>query len=171
MDDAQRRRGWLFPPSEGVFDGIELAYLDPYDEADRHLLIAAEHPEMARAIQEERDEIELHGVTMSPSLHLSMHEIVANRIWDNDPPEWWDTAQRLTRAGYDRHEVLHMLAGVVSDEVYAAMNGEQRSDTASSEALAALPDSWEAMRAPAPIATNRAERRALQRRKGHRPHR
>ena len=47
-----------------------------------------------------------------------MHEIVANQLWADDPPEVWQTATRLLAAGYERHEVLHMLASVVSDDVY-----------------------------------------------------
>ncbi len=50
-----------------------------------------------------------------------MHEIVANRILSDTPPEFWETARRLTRQGYCRHDVLHMLGAVVSREVYDAL--------------------------------------------------
>ena len=93
-----------------------------------------------------------------------MHEIVAERLWADDPPEAWPTAQRLSALGYDRHEVLHMLMSVLSDELYRAVQGSasgpQDPDQAA-VALAALPGSWEAQREVTP--TNRAERRAQQR--------
>jgi hypothetical protein len=60
-------------------------------------------------------------VTVNPVLHIAMHEIVANQLWANDPPEMWETAARLLAAGYERHEVLHMLASVVSDELFEAL--------------------------------------------------
>ena len=107
---------------------------------------------------------------MSPNLHIAMHEIVANQIWDGEPPETWQTVQRLLEAGYDRHEVLHMLASIVSGDVYRALTeGQAHDPNATLAALAELPDSWERQRAniPAERHLNRAERRAAQRRARH----
>ncbi len=160
MTDEVARRTWVLPPTTGMVDGIELSLLDHEEEGDRHFLLLAEHPELAEAIKNDEGEIDLHqGGTMSPRLHLAMHETVANQIWHDDPPEMWATAQRLTQAGYDRHEVLHMLAYVVSSDVYNAMASKASFDIARTRReLAALPDSWEALKAPAPA--NRATRRA-----------
>lgn len=172
MSDAHARRQWLFPAAGGVFDGIELALLEPEEEGDRYVLLLADHPELAAAIDRGDEEIVQHGVAMSPQLHLTMHDIVAKRILDDEPKEWWDTAQRLTSLGYERHEVLHMLSSVVSDEVYQGMRGDPREDDASTRALAALPGSWETMRpTPSVQPANRAERRALQRRQRDKRHR
>ena len=166
MSDELARRAWLMPAVSGVVEGIDLSLLDPADESDRHFLIVAEHPELAEAIDANQDEIELEGVPMSPRLHLAMHEVVATQIWNNDPPEVWSTAQRLMQAGYDRHEVLHMLASVVSTDIYNAMSGKMPFDSARTRReLAALPGSWEAMRAPVP--PNRAARRARARKRQH----
>jgi hypothetical protein len=82
----------------------------------------------------------------------------------------WHTAKRLMGDVYDRHEVLHMLASVVSDDVYSALRDNQPPDPAlTSAALAALPGSWELQRTqiPAERHANRAERRAAER-KHHR---
>lgn len=77
---------------------------------------------------------------MNPQLHLAMHEIVANQVLANEPPEMWDTAKRLTGAGYERHEVLHMLASVVSADVLSALHDNESNDPARTRAaLAALP--------------------------------
>ncbi len=163
------RRAFAVPPAHGTYDDIELAWLDPSDPDDRHILIEAEHPELQAALRSERDEIVIAGEPMNPRLHISIHEVVANQLWDDDPPEAWETAQRLLAAGYDRHEVLHMLGSVVSDEIYDVMTERRPADLARMRAaFAALPDSWEAMRSPAPEAPrNRAERRAA-RHRGHR---
>lgn len=127
---------------------IELSLLDPCQEDDRHFLIVAEHPELQQAVEDDQDEIILHGHLMSPRLHISMHEIVANQLWADDPPEAWPTAQRLMALGYERHEIIHMLGSVVSGEVWRNMQYEEPFDPDRFRAgLDALPGSWEADRA------------------------
>ncbi len=150
MSDEERRL-FAVPALTGQFDGIELSLLDPDDEHDRTILVLAEHPELRSAIESGRDQIHHHGRAVNPQLHLAMHEIVANQLLANEPPEMWDTAKRLTGAGYERHEVLH---------------DRQSPDPARTRAaLAALPGSWERQREeiPAERHANRAERRAAER--------
>lgn len=127
--------------------GIDLAVLDPSDPDDRRLLILADHPELHDAVRNEVREIKLRSQIVKPELHLAMHEVVANQLWDDNPGEVWLTAQRLLTMGYDRHEVLHMLASVVSNQVWGALHEHQTIDTRHYEArLRELPKSWEAMR-------------------------
>jgi hypothetical protein len=148
----------------GIVDDIDLALLDPADRDERRLLIEAEHPVLRPALQDALEEIVLDGQVVNPSLHIALHEIVAERLWADDPPEMWPTAQRLSGLGYDRHEVLHMLMSVLSGEIFRAMHtpGSTTQDRAQTRAaLAALPGSWEAQREVMP--PNRAERRAQQR--------
>jgi hypothetical protein len=77
-----------------------------------------------------------------------MHEIVANQLWADDPPETWPTARRLMALGYARHEILHMLGSVVSGEAWRTMQYKEPFDPDRFRAgLEALPDSWEAERA------------------------
>jgi hypothetical protein len=164
------RRALAAPITSGEFDGIDLASLDPANPDARRILILADHPDLAAAIDAGRSEIHMGGETTSPVLHISMHEIVANQLWDDEPPEAWETAQRLLAAGYDRHEVLHMLGSVASAGVYAALvEGRPHDPDAMRAALAALPESWEQARANIPEQrhTNRAERRAAQRKRRH----
>jgi hypothetical protein len=166
----EERRAFAAPRAAGEFDGIELAYLDPSDENDRRTLILAEHPELHDAIEADLDEIHVGGELMNPQLHLAMHEIVANQLWADDPPEMWQTAQRLLAAGYDRHEVLHMLASVNSAAVYGMLHDQRPADLDEMRAaLAALPESWEEWRRQVgeQRLANRAERRAAARH--HRP--
>jgi hypothetical protein len=147
----------------GTVDGTDLALVDPADRDERRLLIEAEHPMLRQALDDDLDEVVLDGQLMNPSLHIALHEIVAERLWADDPPETWRTAQRLSALGYDRHEVLHMLMSVLSGELHQAMQGpaSPQDPKHTALALAALPGSWEAQREVTP--TNRAERRAQQR--------
>lgn len=164
MSDEAARRLWLMPPASGVMDDLDLSLLDPFDEDERQVLLLAEHPELWCAIEDDLDEIVLEGRLMSPRLHLTLHEVVANQIWQDDPPEMWSTAQRLTDAGHDRHTVLHMLGSVVSVDIYNAMTGKATFDLdRTRRELAALPGSWQALGQPPPV--NRAARRAQARRR------
>lgn len=97
-----------------------------------------------------------------------MHEIVTNQLWADDPPEMWQTADRLTAGGYACHDVLHMLGSVVSGQVWQAMvNGAPYDIERVRLELVALPESWEAQRDqwPRELSRARAERRAKERRR------
>jgi hypothetical protein len=136
------RRSFAAPPRTGESDGIDLALLDPADADDRHLLILAEHPELATAIERGEEGIVVGGQPMSPQLHVTTHEVVANQLWDDDPPEVWQTAQRLLAAGYRRHAILHMLGSVFSRSAWHALQGEEYDRERYVRALEALPESW-----------------------------
>jgi len=169
MTDAQRL-AFACPPVQGEWDEIDLGLLDPADEDERRTLIEAEHPEFRGAIEDDVPEIHTGGRVVSPNLHIAMHEIVANQLWADEPPEVWQTAQRLTAAGYDRHEVLHMLGSVVAGEVWRSLAGDAHDIERMRSELDALPESWESRRDEVPLerSRNRAERRAEERRRHNR---
>lgn len=167
MSDVDDRRVFAVAPLSGTVDDIDLATLDPADPDERHILIEAEHPELRQALESGLREVHIDGRPMNPTVHIAMHEIVANQLWDDDPPEVWQTARRLIDAGYERHEVLHMLASVVSNEVFDILANRQPADLNRMRAeLAALPESWERQRDEIPQQRhlNRAERRAARKR-------
>lgn len=147
--DRDRRLAFAIPllaePDE------ETQGLDPNDADDRALLIAAAHPELETAL--------VDGQEINPRLHLTIHEIVATQIVDDDPPEVWATAQRLRKLGYGRHEVLHMLGAAMTPQLWDALHNQREYDLqAHRAALAALPESWERGRpgGPAPPAARAA---------------
>lgn len=143
-EEARRRYACL--PARGRYQGIELEHLDPADPDDRRMLIEAAHPELHRALRRGDDEIVIHGVPMSPRLHVAMHEIVANQLWDDDPPETWNTAQRLIALGYERDDIVHMLCSVVAREFWHVLDaGSPRDPTRYAAALDELPESWFAL--------------------------
>ena len=94
------RRAFTLPPTSGEYDGVDLSLINRDDPVERRLVIEAEHPELRRALQTGQREIHLWDTTVNPVLHIAMHEIVANQLWANAPPEVWQTAKRLPTAGY-----------------------------------------------------------------------
>ena len=78
----------------GRHGSIDLATLDPADRDDRRILLEFEHP----------------GATEA---HLDAHERLAERLWNGDPPELWETAQAMLDVGFERHEILHRLMDVI----------------------------------------------------------
>jgi hypothetical protein len=131
---------------DGV-DPIDLSLLDPTDEDDRHLLVLADHPEFQDAIRAEQDEVWIGHNAVNPRMHLTLHEIVANQVINDDPTLVWQTMRRLAGIGYERGEVLHMVASANSAQIWRAMTSEQPLDPADFvDALNALPGSWEAQR-------------------------
>jgi hypothetical protein len=102
--------------------------LDPADPDQRALAIRDEHPEYAAALAEPFGDGLVDGV--NPRLHLALHEIVANQLWDGEPAEVWPAAQRLFAAGVDRHDVLHALADVAARHVWTAVQERRPYDAA-----------------------------------------
>jgi hypothetical protein len=151
-DERDKRLRFAIPPIEQPPEDLVLEWLDPEDEDDLHILLEAAHAEL----DSEAETVMVDGAEMNPRLHLALHQIVAKQLADLDPPEVWETAQRLRRAGYGRHEILHMLGSAMTGEIWHAMRGERGYDReAYAAALAALPGSWERHRpgGPAPPAS------------------
>ena len=121
-DPAVRvRRAFACPLVVGTVRGIDAEALSPANPDERRLLIEAEHADMFDALQGRR-EADISGTKVNPRLHVSMHEIVVNQLWDGNPFETWEAAQRLVAQGHDRHDVLHMLAEVASAVAFRALH-------------------------------------------------
>jgi hypothetical protein len=168
-DEVGRRRSFACPQRTGDIEGVDLAYLNPDDLDDRRVLILADHPELRAAVENEIREVKLQGQIVNPELHITLHEVAANQLWNDDPPEAWRTAQRLLRMGYDRHEVLHMLTWVVSERLWHALREHRPIDPERYDAaLRQLPESWEAERPAAAPKGKQPRRRATARPKRRR---
>ncbi len=142
--DETARRAFAVPPARGVFGEIDLPLLDPADRDERRILIEAEHPEFADALDRDEEFVVIDGEEVDPRLHLTLHEIIVEQLWEDDPPEAWRTAQRLTAAGYERHEILHMLGSALVPQLWRAMaKGEGSDREGYLSALSRLPRSWE----------------------------
>lgn len=83
------------------------------------MLIKGEHPELHQALADPDFDTEAAG--FSPRLHLTMHEVIANQLWDNDPPEVWQAARRLRDQGMERHDILHALLEVMVTHMHPGL--------------------------------------------------
>jgi hypothetical protein len=119
--DAIDRRLFAMPFFGTRIGDEDFPQLDPGDPDERRLLIEGEHPEYHAALDDPAFDGEIDGV--NPRLHLAIHEIVANQLWDDDPPQAWRAAKRLRAAALDRHEILHQLGGVVTTHLHGALTG------------------------------------------------
>jgi Domain of unknown function (DUF1841) len=143
VQDALDRRMFTMPFFGTRIGDEDFPSLDPGDPDERRLLIEGEHPEYHDALDDPLFDGELDGV--NPRLHLAMHEVAANQLWDDDPPEAWRAAKRLQAAGVDRHEILHQLTWVAAEHLHGALSSKQSVDP---EAYAAALD---ALRPPASV--------------------
>lgn len=173
---ALDRKSFIADPT--VLSELGLGLDDLGDSDVRALVIRSEHPEFEEALRSGWRAVDLGRGPMNPRLHLTMHEVVATQLWEDSPPEVWETAGRLLEAGYERHEILHMLSQPVSKQVWAAMHEQRPYDLAAHlAALRALPESWERERS-ATTAEKRheSERKRVRRqaraarRRNRRPH-
>jgi hypothetical protein len=99
--EALPRRAFAFPVLQGLYDGTDLATLDPASPESRRTLLAADHNDV-------------NGRPTSAQ-HLNRHLTLSDRLWRGDPPELWDAAQRMLDRGEDRHAVQHTLMYVIRD--------------------------------------------------------
>jgi hypothetical protein len=138
------------PPGHGTYQGLDLELLDPSDEDELTFLIEAQHTEFQDALRSD-DETIVGGEPFSPRLHVTMHQIVANQLLADDPPQTWQTVQRLAGLGYDWHNIMHMIAALVSDDLYHAMNEHRHFDSGDyTRRLNELPADWPPPQPPRP---------------------
>ena len=126
--DALDRRIFAMPYVGTTIGGEDYPQLDPADPDHRRLLIEGEHPEYHQILTDSVADDDIEGV--NPRLHLSIHEIVANQLWEDDPPEVWRAARRLRDRGVDRHKILHRLMAVAVDQLHGALTSGTAADTA-----------------------------------------
>lgn len=139
------RRSWAIPAAHGTYHGLDLELLDPDDEDDLTVLMEARHPELEGALESGVEVTAADGEPFNPRLHVTMHHVVARQLLANNPPETWQTVQRLARMGYDWHNIMHMIAGLVAEDIYHAMADNQRFDADDYvRRLNALPGDWPA---------------------------
>lgn len=84
-----------------------------------------------------------------------LHVVLVQQLWFDDPPEVWETAVRLLDAGYERAEIFRALMSALSERPSDRDAGVRDAD-GYREALAALPETWEAGRPPAPDAPDQS---------------
>ncbi|MCA1655843.1 MAG: plasmid pRiA4b ORF-3 family protein, partial [Pseudonocardiaceae bacterium] len=127
VERTMDRRVFTMPYYGTTIGDQDFDRLNPADPDERGLLIQGEHPEFHEYLADPSWNGELDG--MNPRLHLTMHEVVANQLWDNDPPEAWQAAKRLREHGMDRHDILHELAAVMTEHMHPSLVRREPFDT------------------------------------------
>jgi hypothetical protein len=125
--EVLERRMFAIPAVGARIGEEEFPFLDPSDPDDRGMFIEGEHPEFHEALADPDPE-PVDGV--NPRLHITMHEIIANQLWDDEPKEVWQAARRLSAAGHDRHDVLHAIGEVLARHLHGALTGSGAFDAA-----------------------------------------
>jgi hypothetical protein len=125
--DVLERRMFAIPAVGARIGSEEFPFLDPSDPDDRGMFIEGEHPEYHAALADS-DSDTVDGV--NPRLHVTVHEIVANQLWDDEPPEVWQAARRLSATGMDRHDVLHAIGEVLVQHLHGVLSGQGPTDPA-----------------------------------------
>ena len=137
------RRSWAVPTGHGTYQGLDLDRLDPDDENERTFLLEAQHLDMEEALKRHEEMPGPDGEPINPTLHVALHGMIANQLLADEPPETWQTVQRLAGLGYDWHNVMHLIMGPVTDAVYGALSERQPFDRADYvRRLAELPGDW-----------------------------
>jgi hypothetical protein len=137
------RAGVAMPPVPGGAP----SHLDPADDDDCAELIRLAHPELAGAIDAGEEVVVIDGEAVNPRLHLLMHQVVADRLLHDDPPEDWLAFDALLERGIEPHEAQH----AVGRRLVAEMVAEFGPPTS-----------------PAPRQRGRGDQRARDRRKAQR---
>ena len=119
------------PPPDLLLERAEVALppvpggapptLDPADEDDRAQLIRRAHPELAAAIDAGEEVVVIGGEVVNPRLHLLMHQVVADRLLHDDPPEDWLAFDALLDQGVGAHEAQHAIGRRFVEQVMAEL--------------------------------------------------
>jgi len=102
-------------------------------EKARLLKAMREHPEYydlwERLDEASDEEIERDGV--NPILHITVHSIIENQIAGREPKEVRQVVEALARQGASRHEAIHQVGAVLSEEIYYVLKENRPFDEAS----------------------------------------
>jgi hypothetical protein len=127
LPDVLERRTFAVPAIGTRIGDEQFPFLDPGDPDDRGMLIEGEHPEYHDAFADPGCD---HVDGVNPRLHVTVHEIVANQLWDDSPPEVWQAARRLSATGMERHDVLHAIGEVLVEHLHGLLSGGGPTDPA-----------------------------------------
>jgi hypothetical protein len=114
-----------------VWEGAQLNM--PFSgEKARLAKVMREHPEYShlweRLDELTDEEIEQGGV--NPILHVTTHLTIENQIADENPKEVRRVVEALMQQGLSRHEAIHQVGRVLSEEIFHLLNDERPFDEA-----------------------------------------
>lgn len=89
-----------------------------------------QHPEYADIFMrlDELSEAEIERDGVNPVLHVQLHAVVENQIAQRDPAEVREIVKALMRQGYSRHEAIHAVANVLTEEMFSILQDKRMFD-------------------------------------------
>lgn len=105
----------------------------PLEEEDKRMIaVMRQHPEYSdlwgRLDELSDEEIERDGT--NPILHITIHQTIENQLAEDDPQEVRHVLERLVAQGLSRHEAIHRIGSVLSEEIFYMMQDQQPYDEA-----------------------------------------
>ena len=102
------------------------------DEEARLVQAMRDHPEYAdlwgRLGELSDEQIQRDGT--NPILHITIHQIIESQIVNGKPKETAQTVEALMQQGLDRHEAIHRVGAVMTDEIFHILKGIRPFDEA-----------------------------------------
>lgn len=117
LDDAPEaleRRKFAMPYGGTRIGDEDYPHLNRNDVDDRQILMLGEHPDFHTSFEDE-----VRG--SSRRVHITMDTAVVNQLWDDNPPETWEAAQRLRSAGVERLDIIHKIAEVLIRHMFPVL--------------------------------------------------
>ncbi len=92
--------------------------------------VMQQHPEYhdlwGRLDELSDEEIERDGI--NPVVHVTIHQTIENQLAEDAPKEVRQVLEALMEQGLSRHEAIHRIGGVLSDEIFQIMKSQQPYD-------------------------------------------
>jgi signal transduction histidine kinase len=89
--------------------------------AHTRIQVPVPRAELAAAIDAGKEVVVIGGEAVNPRLHLLMHQVVADRLLHDDPPEDWLAFDALLERGIDAHEAQHAVGRQFVEEMLAKL--------------------------------------------------
>ena len=101
-----------------------MEFYDPLKTPDPDEWLALDEGERALLVEEYHKE---EGVDLPNSrLHAYIHAVVENQLALEEPPQILGTLERLLGDGLDRHEAIHAIGSVLSEQIFKIMKNPSK---------------------------------------------
>jgi hypothetical protein len=99
-----------------------------HDEEHQRLAeVLQQHPQYHNAWEfaDQIEDVEYVIDGVNPFLHVTFHSIIENQLATGDPPEVRAALQRLLRKRLSRHDAIHRLAQVFTEELFPVLKQDR----------------------------------------------
>ena len=93
-------------------------------EDDAFQIALRDHPDLRKAFENDTLPEEMtdeEGNAWNPRVHLQLHAVVERQIANDEPKGVAEIAGQLEHAGVDRHEIRHIIAQPLAEQMWYMM--------------------------------------------------